>query len=150
MADALASGASVRKDVGVQVPPRPRETHPPGYSMDQSAWQVLLASIFSGLIAAVAYRLGRKGRLSFRYAVGWLALAAVGVFAGAFIPVVSPVADWLEISPAALVAVGAILLLVSICIQLSISISGLQEQNRRLAEKLAILEERFTDKDSHQ
>ena len=24
MADALASGASVRKDVGVQVPPRPR------------------------------------------------------------------------------------------------------------------------------
>jgi uncharacterized membrane protein YfcA len=118
--------------------------------MDQSVWQVLLAGIFSGLIAAVAYRLGRRGRLSFRYTIGWLALAAVGVFAGAFIPVVSPVADWLEISPAALVAVGAILLLVSICIQLSISISGLQEQIRRLVERLAILEQRLPDKDFDQ
>lgn len=118
--------------------------------MDQSTWQVLLAGVFSILIAGVTYRLGRKGRLSFRYTIGWLALSAVGVFAGIFIPVVSPVADWLEISPAALVAVGAILLLVSICIQLSISISGLQEQNRRLAENLAIVEQRLIERDREQ
>jgi len=118
--------------------------------MDQSTWQVLLAGAFSVFIAVVAYRLGQRGRLSFRYTIGWLVLAAVGVFAGIFIPVVSPVADWLEISPAAVVAVGAILLFVSICIQLSISISGLQEQNRRLVERLAIVEERLAEKASGQ
>ncbi len=39
MADALASGASVRKDVGVQVPPRPREILNSLSSFDWKWWQ---------------------------------------------------------------------------------------------------------------
>jgi hypothetical protein len=45
----------------------------------------------------------------------------------------------LAITPAALLAVSFMTVLVAICIQLSISISGLQEQIRTLSEEAAQL-----------
>ena len=57
--------------------------------------------------------------------------------AGLIIPVITPVANFLAITPAALLAIGGIILLVIICVQLSISISGLHERQRRLTEELA-------------
>jgi cell division protein FtsX len=45
----------------------------------------------------------------------------------------------LAITPAALLAVSFMIVLVAICIQLSISISGLQEQVRSLSEEVAQL-----------
>ena len=87
----------------------------------------------------MVYRLVRIGRLSFRYAVGWLALSMLGLLAGVFVPIVQPIAEFLKLSPAALLALLAVVLLVSICIQLSISISGVQEQLRSMAEKVALL-----------
>ena len=42
-------------------------------------------------------------------------------------------------TPAALIAVGALGVLVLICVQLSASISALQEQVRKLAEQIAHL-----------
>ena len=108
--------------------------------MSQYAVRVVLAATSSCVGAAVVYRLGRQGKLSFRYTIGWLALAGVGMFAGAFIPLLEPLAEAFEVSPAAVLAVGAVLLLVAICVQLSVSISGLQEQNRRLSEEIALLE----------
>ena len=59
--------------------------------------------------------------------------------AGVIIPVITPVANFLAITPAALLAIGGIILLVIICVQLSISISGLHERQRRLTEELAHL-----------
>ena len=63
----------------------------------------------------------------------------VGLLAGFFVPIVQPIAEFLKLTPAALLALFAVVLLVSICIQLSISISGLQEQLRSMAEKVALL-----------
>jgi hypothetical protein len=63
----------------------------------------------------------------------------MGMFAGLFIPVVTPLSKNLKITPAALIAVGALGVLVLICVQLSASISALQEQVRRLAEQIAHL-----------
>jgi hypothetical protein len=85
------------------------------------------------------YQLARRGLLSFRYTVGWLLLGSFGLFAGIVIPVISPLANYLTITPAALLAIGGTVLLVVICIQLSISISGLHERQRRLTEELAHL-----------
>lgn len=77
--------------------------------------------------------------MSFRYTIGWLALCSMGMFAGLFIPVVTPLSNNLKMTPAALIAVGALGVLVLICVQLSASISALQEQVRKLAEQIAHL-----------
>jgi hypothetical protein len=63
----------------------------------------------------------------------------LGLLAGLFVPVIQPMANFLQLTPAALLALIAVVLLVSICIQLSISISGLQDQIRSMAEKVALM-----------
>jgi hypothetical protein len=107
--------------------------------VSQSAIQVVAAALLSLVFAGIVYRLARIGRLSFRYTVGWLTLSMLGLLAGFFVPIVQPIAEFLKLTPAALLALMAVVLLVSICIQLSISISGLQEQLRSMAEKVALL-----------
>ena len=108
--------------------------------MSQETRQLILVAIFSVFMASVVYRLARKNKLSFRYTVGWLGLCAVGAFAGLLIPALTPISRLVEMTPAALIAVGVLLLLLLICIQLSISISSLQENVRKLAEHIAILD----------
>ena len=105
--------------------------------MSQGAVQTLIATVGGTLLAIFVYVLARRGRLSFRYTVGWLVLCLFGITAGASIPLVQPVAEWFKITPAALLSLGAVLLLLLICVQISISISGMQEQIRRLAEESA-------------
>ena len=105
--------------------------------MSPESIQILIAGCLGLFGAVCVYYLARIRRLSFRYAVGWLALCGIGTFAGVFIPLVEPLSQRLKVSSAVVVALGAVVLLVAICIQLSISISGLQEQNRRLTESIA-------------
>lgn len=113
--------------------------------MSAEVTQVLFAAVVGLLFALGVYRLARRQKLSFRYTVGWLVLCGIGIFAGLLVPIIDPVARSLKISPAALVAIGAILLLVVICIQLSISISGLQAQVRRLSEEAAEIRLRLNE-----
>ena len=107
--------------------------------MRTSAIQILFCVFVGTAMGFAVYRSARLGLLNFRYTVGWLLLSALGVLAGIVIPVISPLAELLEITPAALLAIGAIVFLVLICVQLSISISGLHERQRRLTEELAHL-----------
>ena len=138
MADALASGASDRKVVGVQVPPRAPQSRD-GDDVSAATTQTLIAGVLSLVFVVTVYRLGRKQRLSFRYTAGWLVLGMLGVLAGLLLPFAEPIADWMNVQPAALLALGALILLLLLCVQLSISISGLQEQVRRLAEESSFL-----------
>jgi hypothetical protein len=101
--------------------------------------QTLLAAIISFVLLISVYRLGRKQKLSFRYTVGWMFLGLLGLVAGLVSPFAEPLAETLKITPSALIGVGAIVLLVTLCVQLSISISGLQEQIRLLAEEASFL-----------
>ena len=101
--------------------------------------QVLFCTVTGLCLSGWIYRKARRGLLNFRYTVGWLLLSAFGVMAGIVIPVITPIANLLAITPAALLAIGGIILLVAICVQLSISISGLHERQRRLTEELAHL-----------
>jgi hypothetical protein len=107
--------------------------------VSQETTQIFVSAVLSACLALFVYRLARRQRLSFRYTIGWLALCALGMFAGLFIPVVEPLSNFLQLSPAGLIAVGALSVLVLICVQLSASISGLQEQIRKLAEQIAHL-----------
>lgn len=109
------------------------------FPMTPAASQATLAAAMGLVTLFVVVRLSRRGQLSFRYALGWMAVSALGILAGLFVPLAEPVADALGLSAAALVALLGVVFFVLIAIQLSISISGLQKQNRELSEKIANL-----------
>ncbi len=71
--------------------------------------------------------------------MGWLSLFALGVVAILGLPATKQISEWLRVTPAALLALCGLVLLLLICIQLSISISGMQKQIRSLAEENAKL-----------
>ena len=106
---------------------------------------MLLAAIAGIAVIVVVARLFRRGQLSFRYTIGWMMIASLGVLAGLFIPVAEPVADILGVSAAALLGLAALVFITALSIQLSISISGLQRQNNKLAEELARIRNEFTN-----
>jgi len=101
--------------------------------------QLLVAGILGLLIATAVARSSRRGLLSFRYTLGWLCVASLGMLSGLLVPVVEPVATAFGLSSAALVGLAALMMVTIITIQLSISISGLQRQVRVLAEEIARL-----------
>ena len=106
--------------------------------MDQQQVQSLEIALIGVLFVVHIVRLSRRQSISFRYTIGWLSLCAISLFAGILVPVVSPIAGYLKIDSFALIATVAIVVLLAICIQLSISISGLQRNQQRLNEDLAI------------
>jgi hypothetical protein len=102
----------------------------------------VLQAIATGCLAVLGgflvIILARRQKLSFRYTAGWLVLLSLTAFSGVLIPVTRPLAESLSTTPGVLVSGTAILILVVICIQLSVSISGLQKQVQKLAEEVAI------------
>ena len=107
--------------------------------MSTSSIQIAGFTLVSALFVVFVYLLARRSRLSFRYALGWLLLFVPGFLSVVLLPLTEPVSKALAITPAALLAVSFMTVLVAICIQLSISISGLQEQVRSLSEEVAQL-----------
>jgi hypothetical protein len=102
--------------------------------------QFVVSALASACFAGYIYRLASRHLLSFRYTIGWLALCGVGIFAGLLLPILGPISRSIKVTPAAIIAVGALVVLVLICIQLSIAISNLQERTRTLAEQVAHLQ----------
>lgn len=107
--------------------------------MSSGQTQLLIVAIIATFFALSVLRLARRQKLSFRYTAGWLFLLAVSILAGLLIPIVEPIADVLNLSPVAVLVGISITILLAVCIQLSISISGLQKQVRILAEELALI-----------
>jgi hypothetical protein len=111
--------------------------------------QALLAAVIGLIILVIVVRLSRRGQLSFRYTLGWIGVASVGILAGLFVPLVEPTAEALGFSAAALLALVAVIFFMLIAIQLSISISGLQKQHRTLTEEVARLRHEIASSDTH-
>ncbi len=110
--------------------------------MNQETLQVIEIAVISMMFMALIAYLTRRQQISLRYTVGWFAVFFIAATAGLFVPLVSPVAELLQISTS-MVFVGVVVIaLLLISIQLSISISGLQRRLQDLAESLAILKER--------
>ena len=94
-------------------------------------------ALFGGTLIII---LARRQMLSFRYAAGWLVLLLLTALSGILIPLARPLSKSLSTTPGVLVSGSAIVILVLICIQLSVSISGLQKQVQKLAEEIALHE----------
>ncbi|MGA1437744.1 MAG: DUF2304 domain-containing protein, partial [Ilumatobacteraceae bacterium] len=114
--------------------------HEKGNLMSDQMIQTITIATIAVCFGLLVLSLARRGMLSFRYTIGWLALLSIAVLAGLLTFVVSPVARWIGTSEGVIVSAAAVLVLLLICIQLSISVSGLQKQIRSLAEHIAILE----------
>ena len=92
----------------------------------------------SALLFVLTIWRSRRQELSARYAVGWLSLSLLGIVAGFLIPIVSPIASLLSVTPGVIVFTVATVLLVLISMQLSVSISGSIRRVELLAVEHAI------------
>ena len=107
------------------------------------SWKQLLVAVATGVaFGFVIISIARKGILSMRYTVGWLFIASCIVVSGVLGGLVTRIAKAMGIQPVVLVTAVAGITMLSITVQLSITVSGLTERVRTLAERCAILEER--------
>jgi hypothetical protein len=98
----------------------------------------LLVSSLGLALMILVILLAQRQKISYRYAAGWMILFGVGLLGGIVVPLVAPLADFLNLAPISIVVGSAVLALLAICVQLTVSISGLQHQVRQLAEKIAL------------
>jgi len=122
--------------------PRYSATVPP---MITSALHMLVLSVASIALLKLVFRLFRNQRLSFRYMMGWSILFLLGLLVSLTLPFVASFAQTLRVVPISVYGVPALLVVVLICIQLSISISGMQIGLRDLAERFALIEHNETN-----
>jgi len=113
--------------------------------MSQNVAQSLEFGIVSLVFTISILYLSHKQRISFRYAMGWLTLCVIAAFTGILIPAFEPLATKLQINAFAFIGGIAIIVLLALCIQLSISISGLQKQVSLLNEDLALHKKAIED-----
>lgn len=91
-------------------------------------------------------RLLRHRRLSAKYAILWLALGTAGLAVAIFPGLVDAVSRWLGIPYGGTTAfLGAITVLVLLCMHYSWELSRLEEHSRKLAQEVALLRQRCTD-----
>jgi Uncharacterized conserved protein (DUF2304) len=111
--------------------------------MSNVAIQSLLVALGGlGLLTGV-FLLARRGLLSLRYALGWMAVSVLVVVAALVLVLIGGISNSLPLTPTGLLASVGLAFVVAISLQLSISLSGQQEAIRELSEANALLGERL-------
>ena len=83
-----------------------------------------------------------------RYTLGWI---VIGLSSISYVPILltaRPIAGWLNVQPVAVLLGFPLFILVLVCIQLSISVSGITEEVRVLAETIAMMDNHLSDDSS--
>lgn len=109
----------------------------------------IAATIVSLGLVLVVLELIRSRRLRERYALLWLATGIVLVVLSAWRGGLNTIAGWFGVSgypPAVLFAVG-LLFVIAVLLHYSTVISRLSDENTTLAQRLALLESRFHDRE---
>ena len=103
----------------------------------------ILAAVASAILLFGILELIRRGRLREKYAILWLATAVVLLALAIWREGLDTIAGWAGVNyaPAILFGIGALFVLV-VLLHYSTVISKLADQNTRLAQKVALLEER--------
>jgi hypothetical protein len=107
-------------------------------------------AVQSGLVAmggigllVVVFLLARRGLLSLRYALGWMAVSLLLLGAAIVLLLIGGISHSLPITPTGLLAGIGLAFVLAVCLQLSISLSGQQEAIRGLSEANALMGERL-------
>lgn len=101
--------------------------------------QELVIALGGIVLALLVLFIARKHLLSLRYTVGWVVLAVVVTLSALLSPFVEPLANAVGMTATGVLLALASGTLLLICIQLSISVSGLSSQLRELTEANALL-----------
>jgi hypothetical protein len=120
--------------------------------MTDLAIQSSLVAVGAVVMFSIVFALSRRGLLSLRYALGWMAVSTLLVIAAIVIGLVGGIGKSLPFTPTGLISVVGLGFLLAITLQLSISLSGHQEAIRELSEANALLEERVAglERQEHQ
>jgi uncharacterized protein (TIGR03382 family) len=94
------------------------------------------------LVLAVA--LVRRRLLAVRYGLGWISVGVAIIVVAPFLAFVPSIARWLGFTPTGLLLGLSVVFLGLVCMQLSISISGLAAAIQNLSERSALVEQRVT------
>ena len=109
----------------------------------------LAATAVSVILVLVVFELIRSRRLRERYALLWLLTGIVLVILSAWRGGLNTIAGWLGVRgypPAVLFAVG-LLFVLAVLLHYSTVISRLSDQNVILAQRLALLESKLSDRE---
>jgi len=109
----------------------------------------IVATVVSVVLLLVVFELIRSRRLRERYALLWLATGVVLVVLSAWRGGLNTIAGWFGVRgypPAVLFAVG-LLFVIIVLLHYSTVISRLADQNTILAQRLALLEAKFHEKE---
>lgn len=109
----------------------------------------IAATAVSLILLLVVFELIRSRRLRERYALLWLATGVVLVALSAWRGGLNTIARWLGVRsypPAVLFAVG-LLFVIIVLLHYSTVISRLSDQNTTLAQRLALLESRLSERE---
>lgn len=96
-------------------------------------------------LAVLVLLIARKHLLTLRYTVGWVVLAVVLTLSALLSGFVEPLANAVGMTATGVLLALASGTLLLICIQLSISVSGLSSQLRELTEANALLAARVEE-----
>jgi hypothetical protein len=111
--------------------------------MNNVAVQSLLVAMGGIGLLVIVFLLARRGLLSLRYALGWMAVSVLLLGAAALLVLIGGISHSLPITPTGLLAGVGLAFVLAVCLQLSISLSGQQEAIRALSEANALLAERL-------
>jgi hypothetical protein len=111
--------------------------------MSNVAVQALLVALGGLGLLVVVFLLARRGFLSLRYALGWMAVSVLLLAAALVLVLIGGISHSLPITPTGLLAGVGLAFVLAVCLQLSISLSGQQEAIRALSEANALLGERL-------
>lgn len=117
--------------------------------MSNVAVQALLVALGGLGLLVVVFLLARRGLLSLRYALGWMAVSMLLLGAALLLVLIGGISHSLPITPTGLLAGVGLAFLLAVCLQLSISLSGQQEAIRELSKSNALLGERLQRLETH-
>jgi hypothetical protein len=110
--------------------------------MGSQLGQTLIVISGSAVFGALVLVLARRGALTLRYTLGWLAVAACVMAVVLVSPVLRPVAAAVGITPTGFLLAAASSILLLITLQITIAVSALRDATQTLAEAHALLEAR--------
>jgi hypothetical protein len=111
--------------------------------MTTATLQTVAVGIGGLALLATSVSLTRRGLLSLRYGLGWMAASTTVVVAALLLWLVAPLAGLLRMTPTGLMLFSATSCGVALALQLSVSLSGQQSAIRDLTEATALLEARL-------
>jgi hypothetical protein len=111
--------------------------------MSNIAIQSVAVAVGAVAMFFLVFSLSRRGLLSLRYALGWIAVSAAAFVGALMTALIGGIGRALPFTPTGLIAAVGLGFLTLIALQLSVSLSGNQDAIRELAEAVALLEERL-------